>query len=55
MKIRCVNCKRKFNVEINDSGIPKRDICDKCRSKELERELFSEISNKGKKKKNWWR
>lgn len=39
MQIRCRKCGRKFDAETDDRGIPKRDICDRCRAKELEKEL----------------
>jgi len=55
MKIRCKCCGKKFNIDVDDSGIPRRDVCDKCLSRKRERELTSEIAGVGKKKSSWWK
>lgn len=55
MKIRCADCGRKVEVDTDDRGIPKTDKCDRCLTRQRERELISTIADIGKKKKNWWR
>ena len=39
MKIKCSKCKRKFFVEVDENGIPKRNVCNRCRVEELKRIL----------------
>jgi len=55
MKIRCINCGKKFTVETNDNGVPLRNRCDRCFSREREREMTSIITGVGKKKRSWWK
>jgi DNA replicative helicase MCM subunit Mcm2 (Cdc46/Mcm family) len=55
MKIKCEDCGKKIEVDVDDNGIPKKNKCDRCLSRERQRELISEYTGKGKKKRNWWK